>query len=162
PVLQAVTAAILLLAGFYIIRTRGDAARERLWAGMARESAHQLGTPLSSLSGWVELLEDSEGDDRGHAAARHMRADLERLDRVGHRPFARQAHRRGESRRPVGPRADGARRDVRDYSSLRPDGPTGHHSGSHLSTSLENQLTAGLNPAQREAVLHTNGPLLVL
>ncbi|HEY2897864.1 MAG TPA: hypothetical protein VGJ12_12060, partial [Gemmatimonadaceae bacterium] len=39
PELQAFVAAILLLAGFYIIRTRGDAARERLWAGMARESA---------------------------------------------------------------------------------------------------------------------------
>lgn len=79
------SAAILLLAGLYIIRTRGDAARERLWAGMARESAHQLGTPLSSLAGWVELLEESANDDRAHAAARHMRADLERLDRVAHR-----------------------------------------------------------------------------
>jgi hypothetical protein len=57
PVLQALFAAVVLLAGFYIIRTRSDAARERLWAGMARESAHQLGTPLSSLAGWIELLE---------------------------------------------------------------------------------------------------------
>ncbi len=85
PALQAITAAILLLAGFYIIRTRGDAARERLWAGMARESAHQLGTPLSSLGGWVELLEDRANDDMSMAAASHMRADLERLDRVAHR-----------------------------------------------------------------------------
>jgi signal transduction histidine kinase len=85
PVIQVLTAAILLFAGFYIIHTRGDAVRERLWAGMARESAHQLGTPLSSLSGWVELLEDSAEDDRSQAAARHMRADLERLDRVAHR-----------------------------------------------------------------------------
>lgn len=85
PVIQAVTAAILLLAGLYVIRTRGDAQRERLWAGMARESAHQLGTPLSSLAGWVELLEERANDDTSHAAARHMRADLERLDRVAHR-----------------------------------------------------------------------------
>jgi signal transduction histidine kinase len=85
PVLQALTTAILLLAGLFIIRTRHDAARERLWAGMARESAHQLGTPLSSLSGWVELLEDAANDDRSTAAAKHMRADLERLDRVAHR-----------------------------------------------------------------------------
>jgi signal transduction histidine kinase len=85
PVLQAVTAAILLLAGLYIIRTRGDAARERLWAGMARESAHQLGTPLSSLSGWIELVEERANDDVSMAAAMHMRADLERLDRVAHR-----------------------------------------------------------------------------
>jgi signal transduction histidine kinase len=85
PALQALTAAILLLAGFYIIRARGDAARERLWAGMARESAHQLGTPLSSLAGWVELLEDRAADGSSHVTARHMRADLERLDRVAHR-----------------------------------------------------------------------------
>jgi signal transduction histidine kinase len=85
PALQAITAAILLFAGLYIIRTRGNAARERLWAGMARESAHQLGTPLSSLAGWVELLEERASDDTSQAAARHMRADLERLDRVAHR-----------------------------------------------------------------------------
>jgi signal transduction histidine kinase len=85
PALQALMAAILVLAGLYIIRTRGHAARERLWAGMARESAHQLGTPLSSLSGWIELLEERASDDSSHAAMRHMRADLERLDRVAHR-----------------------------------------------------------------------------
>lgn len=85
PKVQALVAAILLLAGLFIIRSRSDAARERLWAGMARESAHQLGTPLSSLAGWVELLEERANDDTGVAAVKHMRADLERLDRVAHR-----------------------------------------------------------------------------
>jgi signal transduction histidine kinase len=85
PMLQLGTALILLIAGGYIIRTRHDAARERLWAGMARESAHQLGTPLSSLSGWVELMEERASDDTSHAAVSHMRGDLERLDRVAHR-----------------------------------------------------------------------------
>jgi signal transduction histidine kinase len=85
PIIQVVTAAILLLAGLDVIRTRGDAARERLWAGMARESAHQLGTPLSSLGGWVELLEDRGDDESTRTVTRHMRGDLERLDRVAHR-----------------------------------------------------------------------------
>ena len=85
PMLQVATAAILLIAGFLIIRTRHDAARERLWAGMARESAHQLGTPLSSLSGWVELMEEHANDGATQAAVTHMRGDLERLDRVAHR-----------------------------------------------------------------------------
>jgi signal transduction histidine kinase len=84
PALQAATAAVLLLFGFYIIRTRGNAARERIWAGMARESAHQLGTPLSSLSGWIELL-DEHADESTRTALAHMRTDLERLDRVAHR-----------------------------------------------------------------------------
>jgi signal transduction histidine kinase len=85
PVLQVATATILLIAGFYVIRVRGNVARERIWAGMARESAHQLGTPLSSLAGWIELLEERADDPSAHAAALHMSADLERLDRVAHR-----------------------------------------------------------------------------
>jgi len=85
PIIQVVTAAILLFAGLYVIRTRGNAARERLWAGMARESAHQLGTPLSSLAGWVELLEERGDDESTRTVTRHMRGDLERLDRVAHR-----------------------------------------------------------------------------
>lgn len=85
PLLQAITAAVLLVAGFLILRTRHDAARERLWAGMARESAHQLGTPLSSLSGWIELLEERASDAGTLTAVGHMRSDLDRLDRVAHR-----------------------------------------------------------------------------
>lgn len=85
PVLQVATAAILLVVGFYVVRVRGNAARERIWAGMARESAHQLGTPLSSLAGWIELLEERAEDPSTRAAAVHMNADIERLDRVAHR-----------------------------------------------------------------------------
>jgi signal transduction histidine kinase len=85
PVLQVATAAILLVLGFYVIRVRGNAAREKIWAGMARESAHQLGTPLSSLAGWIELLEERAEDPSTRAASLHMQADLERLDRVAHR-----------------------------------------------------------------------------
>src|SRR4051794_30962937 len=86
PALQAATAFILLIAFLYIVRTRGNAERERVWAGMARESAHQLGTPLSSLAGWIELLEESPANaDTVRNAVVHMRADLERLDRVAHR-----------------------------------------------------------------------------
>jgi signal transduction histidine kinase len=85
PGLQAGTAAVLLLAGLFILVTRGNAAREKVWAGMARESAHQLGTPLSSLAGWIELLEDRTDDPMSGAAVTHMRADLDRLDRVAHR-----------------------------------------------------------------------------
>jgi signal transduction histidine kinase len=85
PALQALSAFILLIAGIYIVRTRGNAERERVWAGMARESAHQLGTPLSSLAGWIELLEDRAPDEGTLKAVSYMRADLERLDRVAHR-----------------------------------------------------------------------------
>ena len=85
PLVQAGTLALLLLAGLYAVRTRGRADREKVWAGMARESAHQLGTPLSSLSGWLELLSEREDDPLAAQAVQHMRGDHDRLERVAHR-----------------------------------------------------------------------------
>lgn len=85
PALQAASALVLVLAAAYIVRTRGNAERERVWAGMARESAHQLATPLSSLSGWIELLEERGVDEQTQGALTQMQADLVRLDRVAHR-----------------------------------------------------------------------------
>ncbi|MGH7717758.1 MAG: sensor histidine kinase [Gemmatimonadaceae bacterium] len=91
PVLQAALLAIVFVAGVYVLRTRNRADRERVWAGMARESAHQLATPLSSLSGWIELLRERAGGGVGggdpvvDAALAHMDGDLERLERVAHR-----------------------------------------------------------------------------
>jgi signal transduction histidine kinase len=86
PLVQAAVLGMLLLAGAYAVRTRGRAEREKVWAGMARESAHQLGTPLTSLSGWVELLsERGDRDPLAATAVSHMRSDLDRLDRVAHR-----------------------------------------------------------------------------
>jgi signal transduction histidine kinase len=85
PLLQAVLIGLFLLAGAYAIRTRGRADREQIWAGMARESAHQLGTPISSMSGWIELLRDAEGDELTRSAVSHMDGDLERLKRVANR-----------------------------------------------------------------------------
>ncbi len=85
PLVQAGTLALLLLAGLYAVRARGRADREKVWAGMARESAHQLGTPLSSLSGWLELLSEREEDPLAATAVEHMRGDLDRLERVAHR-----------------------------------------------------------------------------
>lgn len=41
---------------YFFFRTRKVAEQNRLWAGMAKETAHQIGTPLSSLVGWTEIL----------------------------------------------------------------------------------------------------------
>jgi signal transduction histidine kinase len=86
PALQVALVSILILVGAAVLRTRGRVERERVWAGMAREAAHQLGTPLSSLHGWVELLRERAEDDPGLArAVTHLAADAERLERVAHR-----------------------------------------------------------------------------
>jgi signal transduction histidine kinase len=85
PLLQSLLIGMFLLAGAYAIRTRGRADREQIWAGMARESAHQLGTPISSMSGWIELLREAGGDEMTVSAHDHMDTDLERLKRVANR-----------------------------------------------------------------------------
>lgn len=86
PAIQAGLLVIVLATGVYMLRMRGRADRERVWAGMARESAHQLATPLSSLGGWLELVEErGEQDPMLANAMQHMRGDLDRLNRVASR-----------------------------------------------------------------------------
>lgn len=85
PVIQSALLFLVLLASAFMLRMRGRADRERVWAGMARESAHQLGTPLSSLSGWVQLLGERSSDPTATSAIHHMEGDLERLKRVADR-----------------------------------------------------------------------------
>ncbi len=85
PVLQGILLAFLIAFGVFTLRTRAHVDREKVWAGMARESAHQLGTPLSSLSGWLELLRERAPGGPAAAVLDHMQSDLDRLDRVAHR-----------------------------------------------------------------------------
>src|SRR5690348_5315214 len=85
PVFLTAVLAIIFVAGAYVLWVRNRAERERVWAGMARESAHQLATPLSSLSGWVELLRERSDDPVAASAVSHMDGDLDRLERVAHR-----------------------------------------------------------------------------
>lgn len=113
PLLQVLMLAALVAALVAIVRTHGRADRERVWSGMARESAHQLGTPLSSLSGWIALLEDQENPSLD-AAIVHMRADLERLERVAHR-FERIGKPPGREKVDVG----ALTRRIADYFKAR-------------------------------------------
>lgn len=71
-----------IAAGLWAYRTAMHRDRDRLWVAMARESAHQLGTPLMSAEAWIERLE--AGSDPTDVAG-HLKADLERLQRVAQR-----------------------------------------------------------------------------
>lgn len=86
-VLALLQAAVLLsLVGLAVwaFRWRVAAARDRLWMAMARESAHQLGTPLMSLTGWIAYLRENP-DTTGGELVEHLQADAERLERVAKR-----------------------------------------------------------------------------
>ena len=54
-----------LLVGFSIVSAQRRAESERAWTSMARELAHQLGTPISSLQGWLEVLRLPPGERPG-------------------------------------------------------------------------------------------------
>ena len=85
PILQAIGIGLLVGFGLYALIERGRAEREKVWAGMAREAAHQLGTPLSAMAGWIELLREETSTPSGARAVQAMEQDMLRLDRVSHR-----------------------------------------------------------------------------
>jgi signal transduction histidine kinase len=89
PWFQVGALAGLIVAAWLMVRHNTRAERERIWATMARESAHQMATPLSSLAGWVEILRlpPEERDEMASvpAVAAEMEADLDRLEKVAHR-----------------------------------------------------------------------------
>jgi len=96
--LQGVVFVCLVLLAAWAMRERVNAARDRLWVAMARESAHQLGTPLMSFTGWIDYLRENPGTPGGELVP-HLEADAERLERVAKR-FERIG--RPARREPVG------------------------------------------------------------
>ncbi len=89
PWLQVTGLLLVFVLGVVVVRSQRKAEAERAWNSMARELAHQLGTPISSLQGWVEVLrlssdERPRGLDEGEVA-RAMEQDVERLERVSRR-----------------------------------------------------------------------------
>jgi signal transduction histidine kinase len=89
PWLQVVGLLLTVLVGFTVIRSQRRAESERAWTSMARELAHQLGTPISSLQGWLEVMrlpeDERPGDLREGEIAEALQEDLHRLERVSHR-----------------------------------------------------------------------------
>lgn len=82
PYLQLAVVALFVLFAFLTFRTSKQDEQNRVWIGMAKETAHQLGTPISSLMGWLEYLR-SQGIDP--AAIDEMNKDLTRLIKVADR-----------------------------------------------------------------------------
>ena len=89
PYLQAGGLSLVVFIGFSVIRYQRRAESEKAWTSMARELAHQLGTPLSSLAGWLEVLRlsphERPGDLNDAEIAGSIGEDLERLERISHR-----------------------------------------------------------------------------
>ena len=89
PWLLATGLLLTVLLGITVFRYQRRAAAEQAWTAMARELAHQLGTPISSLQGWVEVLglPTDQRPEQMHQAeiASAIEEDLIRLERVSRR-----------------------------------------------------------------------------
>jgi signal transduction histidine kinase len=79
PTFQVLILGLLIFIGYFIFSTYRKAEQKRVWAGMAKETAHQLGTPLSSLMGWQAHLENLKVDPM---ITQEMKKDLVRLERI--------------------------------------------------------------------------------
>ena len=82
PLVQLLIVALFIFFTLYSITIRNKATQNQLWAGMAKETAHQLGTPVSSLEGWVEMLKESNTDPR---TVQEIQKDVDRLKLVSDR-----------------------------------------------------------------------------
>jgi signal transduction histidine kinase len=87
PLIQILIATFLVAFGYFGVRSIRQSEKRSIWAGMAKETAHQLGTPISSMMGWVDLLEAqaSPGDESTLGTLREMRADISRLEQIARR-----------------------------------------------------------------------------
>ena len=79
PLVQLVLIAVFTLVAYLIFSSFRRAEQDQVWVGMAKETAHQLGTPLSSLMAWVGLLE-AEGVRKDYLG--EMNQDIVRLNTV--------------------------------------------------------------------------------
>ncbi len=82
PFVQLLIVALFIVLALTALNARHRSIQNQLWAGMAKETAHQLGTPVSALQGWVEMLKETHPDP---AMVIEMEKDVDRLKLVSDR-----------------------------------------------------------------------------
>jgi signal transduction histidine kinase len=63
PIVQLFIVGLFIIITLMTLRSSYRSTQNQVWAGMAKETAHQLGTPVSSLEGWVEILKETHGQE---------------------------------------------------------------------------------------------------
>ena len=82
PLVQMLIFGLFVLLAYLLFSYVRRSEQNQVWAGMAKETAHQIGTPLSSLMGWIELLKMEEKPFVGTA---EMEYDIDRLNTITER-----------------------------------------------------------------------------
>lgn len=82
PLVQLLIVGLFIIITITALNTSFRSSQNQVWAGMAKETAHQLGTPLSSLEGWVEMLKEVPENDK---IVVELEKDINRLKLVSDR-----------------------------------------------------------------------------
>ena len=82
PFIQLGFIILFILASYLALSSSRKAEQNRVWVGMSKETAHQLGTPTTSLSGWVEILQNNYPDI---PVIKELALDVKRLEKVTER-----------------------------------------------------------------------------
>ena len=86
PYLQILIAALFIILGYIGFSNIKKSEQSNIWVGMAKETAHQFGTPISSLMGWIEMLKMHYQDkDRVLDIADEISDDVEKLNKITNR-----------------------------------------------------------------------------
>ncbi|WP_297089148.1 HAMP domain-containing sensor histidine kinase [uncultured Draconibacterium sp.] len=82
PVIQLIVILIFIVVAYFAFNATNRAEQNQVWVGMSKETAHQLGTPISSLMAWIELLKLKNVDPN---LIKELEQDTARLERITER-----------------------------------------------------------------------------
>ena len=85
PYLMLILSALFVGLCYYLFNSARNAEQSRVWAGMAKETAHQLGTPISAIIAWIEHLKLEIEDESQLEIVQELRDDVTRLELVADR-----------------------------------------------------------------------------
>ena len=82
PYIQVTIMVVFILIVYFAVMSTKKAEQNKVWVGLSKETAHQLGTPISSLMAWMELLKSLGVDDD---TVKEMNKDVDRLSTIASR-----------------------------------------------------------------------------
>jgi len=82
PFIQLFVIIVFILVAYFAFSATQRAEQNQVWVGMSKETAHQLGTPISSLMAWIEILKLQNVDE---TLINEFEKDIERLERITER-----------------------------------------------------------------------------
>ncbi|MCK4749554.1 MAG: HAMP domain-containing histidine kinase [Bacteroidales bacterium] len=99
PYVQLAVIILFILVSYIAFSISRKAEQNEVWTGLSKETAHQLGTPISSLLGWMELLKQSDLDtsmvDEMQRDASRLEKITDRFSKIGSKPTLRESDLKG-------------------------------------------------------------------